>query len=766
MGNAGLDTNDKPKAALVLPERDGGLAGAYTSAFEAAGWAVARFTPEDFISSGAARECAVTVVDFGVIRAHPRIADAVRPGRLVIDLPYSPDYARDYLDFPFHHLDNAAAVAHDLETRELLHKKVRPVNCRIMTLPYPPVEGGAVADGEPGKMYVPADLMNHPWLEGLSPVAAGEPFPSTAPAGSFLAIPEYGPGVWPAVWWAVNTGLPLVAPGLPTFARTLFYGAVLFDPGSEDDFRAKTAILRRPPLKKKLEGVLRFGVVAPRHEKDTAGGAENHAAQLAHAIVRAGHEAEILTTRTDSMLDWNNNLPEGASKDGDVTVRRFATDGAEREKHHALGHKINMKFDLDWAGQTGWMRANLRSTALDEYITQNSDKYDYLLFIPYLYGTTFWGSQRAPEKSFLIPCFHREPPAFAPVVGQMAQWMGGVLYNTAAEMKLAERELRVNNPASTVVGVGADVKAQGDGGRFRAKYGVEGPFVLYVGRLQREKGAPELVEFFKRRRVGAGLVLVGRGDVKVADDAAAGIRNLGYLPEQDKIDAFAACDAFVLPSTRESFSIVIMEAWIQGKPVIANAECDVAREHIFTCRGGLLYKDGDELETAIRAILQNPSLARNMGQRGREYAVEKFSWDQVAKRLLGELANLPATPLAERLGQAAKAAAAGMRRRAEVAAAELVADIEDGLPGAAPDTEPTLQELLDRVEAGADISTEYKDFTHRAFLGGAWSKFRGAVTRHLAKNYIEALEGKQRAYNMETARALRKLLERMKKGGF
>jgi glycosyltransferase involved in cell wall biosynthesis len=113
-----------------------------------------------------------------------------------------------------------------------------------------------------------------------------------------------------------------------------------------------------------------------------------------------------------------------------------------------------------------------------------------------------------------------------------------------------------------------------------AKYGIE-PFLLYVGRKEAGKNVPLLIDYFAqyKRQYGGELclVLVGKGAVEIPPDRRHNILDLGFLSEQDKLDAYAAALALCQPSCNESFSIVMMEAWVAGTPTLVHANCAVTR---------------------------------------------------------------------------------------------------------------------------------------------------------------------------------------------
>ncbi|MDH5478397.1 MAG: glycosyltransferase family 4 protein [Nitrospinota bacterium] len=758
-----MDGTLTPVVTLVLPETGHGLKKTYQAAFADSGWIVETADGPE----AAAGKDGLLIADFDMAATHSAAFLAAPCAMLALDIHYKAEFFRDPMAHPFHLLDNAVALVHDHETREFIRNVVRPVNCRLVMIPYPNQPPSIIENSGPRKIYAPAPLAGHPWLAGMD-VEPFESIPEKVSAGSFVVVPEYIPETWKLIHWAMATGLPAVLPGTVSFQKTCFYGALLFDPLSEDDFIAKIGVMDRPIPAKPSGPSLRLAMVTPRHEKQTAGGAENHAARLAESFTAAGHRADILTTRTTSMLDWNNNLPEGAEMVDGVMVRRFAMDNLEATEYHRLGHMINTRRELDWTEQTEFLRLGIRSTALDEYIAAHTEDYDYFFFVPYLYGTAYWASHRAPEKSLLIPCYHREPEATLKALNQNAQWMTGLMFNTAAELKLAREELKIHNPNMMVVGVGVETSEPGDAVRFRAKFGLEGEFILYVGRFQREKGLDDLVNQFKQYVDETGskvtLALVGRGDMQVTDDPAHNIRVLGFLAEQDKLDAAAACSALALPSIRESFSIVMMEAWAQGRPVIAAGRCDAAREHIYTCQGGLLYDDAKELGLCVDRIVNDKPAADEMGRRGREYVKANFQSTTIVENFVNALEGMSREPLTSRMGRAMAAAGAHQDNSRKNALERFMAEAWEKVTLTSPLAEESIQEILAKVEDFSDFSMNYTEFSHRKAVGGVWSKFRGAVTRHLRVNYLDIMEGKQRAFNREAANLLRRIYERIKDG--
>ena len=136
-----------------------------------------------------------------------------------------------------------------------------------------------------------------------------------------------------------------------------------------------------------------------------------------------------------------------------------------------------------------------------------------------------------------------------------------------------------------VVGVGSDVPARTAPERFRRKFNIRRPFAIYVGRIDENKGCGELFRFFQRYAStfprGLDLVLVGSAIMPVPEHPR--IRHVGFLTDEDKFDAMAASDVLIMPSYFESLSMVALEAWALGRPVLGvdgvEVTVQVAVEH-------------------------------------------------------------------------------------------------------------------------------------------------------------------------------------------
>ncbi len=382
--------------------------------------------------------------------------------------------------------------------------------------------------------------------------------------------------------------------------------------------------------------------VPPRYGEDVVGGAENLVRHLAEELHDRGWPVEVLTTCARDHYTWNNVYPEGEDLVRNVPVRRFPAATNQHDpkiqKYHQtllLGKELSQKKQVEWISNT------VTSPGLLDYISAHRDEYRAFIFAPYLFGTTYLGSMRVKDKAFIISCLHDEPYARLSIFNRMFHETRGALFNTRAEEVLARR-LMGEDIAGWVVGMGFERKPS-DGRRFRAKYGLEGDFLLYMGRREPGKNTPLLIQYFCNYLHHTGrdlkLVLTGSGAVEIPYRFMESIIDLGYIGERDKWDAYTAARLLCQPSVNESLSIVMLEAWLWGLPCLVHDGCAVCRDHVVRSGGGLPFGSYAQFHEALDLILDNRELAERMGEAGHAYVQENFSWDVVVGRLENALAE-------------------------------------------------------------------------------------------------------------------------------
>ncbi len=396
---------------------------------------------------------------------------------------------------------------------------------------------------------------------------------------------------------------------------------------------------------------MRFLFVVPRYGPSIVGGAERLAQLLATRAVDDGDEAVVATTCAVDHHDWTNDVAPGTSTEDGITVHRFAVAPRDTRRYAQLHARLVADGGLPYLDELELMANSVWSPDLQTFLEHEGRRFDLLIFVPYLLGTTFWGMQVWPERSALIPCLHDEPYAHMTCIRHMIEASAGCIFNTPSEKRLAAGLYAL--PPSGVVGLGFDEPSAPAIPGFAARHGL-GRYVVYVGRLEEGKGVHKVADFVARyarsRAADLRLVLVGAGGYEPPPDLAKFVVNVGWLTEDEKRSALAEAVALVHPSHLESLSIVLMEAWLEGTPAIVARESDVLREHCERSGGGLTYSGYPDFETCLDRLLGDVALRKTLGSAGRRYVIETASWAAVRERfrsVTGSIASgrrLPATP--------------------------------------------------------------------------------------------------------------------------
>jgi len=136
---------------------------------------------------------------------------------------------------------------------------------------------------------------------------------------------------------------------------------------------------------------------------------------------------------------------------------------------------------------------------------------------------------------------------------------------------------------------------------------------------------------YKKRHPGPlALALVGPISATIPEDDDVVLT--GIVDEADKWDIVNDATVSISPSALESFSLVVLEAWVAGRPVMVNATCDPTREHCERSGGGLWFGSYREFEAGLDRLLADEELRTLLGFRGRAYVDEHYQWPVLIRR--------------------------------------------------------------------------------------------------------------------------------------
>jgi glycosyltransferase involved in cell wall biosynthesis len=419
---------------------------------------------------------------------------------------------------------------------------------------------------------------------------------------------------------------------------------------------------------------VKIAFIIQRYGTEILGGSEYHCRLIAERLAQR-HQVEVLTTCARDYITWQNEYPEAPDRIRGVTVRRFAN--ARTRDISAFNRYSDWIFstphtaadELEWLRQQGpWC------PALIEYLEKHHASYDALVFFTYLYAPTVLGLNVAPSRSILVPTAHDEPAIQLSIYREVFSLPAAIAYNTEAERRFLKARFSINAACEETVGCGVDLpqhhayprqapgaadatedgaEAEGDdrrrfhshlttrGAMFRRRHRLHGPFALYGGRIEKGKGCEELVEYFNTY-VGDGgeasLVLMGVKLMPLPEDPS--IKFAGLLSETERGQALEAATVVVVPSPFESLSLLALEAFSVGTPVLANARSEVLVDHCLTSNAGLFYADRHEFVECLNTLVRDERLRAALGRNGRDYVRKNYRWDVILskyERMFGTL---------------------------------------------------------------------------------------------------------------------------------
>lgn len=378
----------------------------------------------------------------------------------------------------------------------------------------------------------------------------------------------------------------------------------------------------------------RVAFVVQRCGREVNGGAELLCRLVAEQMA-ARLQTEVLTTCALDYVTWANHYPAGEEWIGKLLIRRFPV---KRPRDPVAFGELCAKLrprigTLSLAEEERWMREQGPwSPELLRYIERHRDDYDAFIFFTYLYATTYFGLSQVAGKAILVPTAHDEWPIYFGMWDRLVELPQAFVFQTEEELAFMRRRFPNARLDGPILGVAVDPPAETHPEAFRKEFGIDAPFVLYAGRVDPSKGVGELLENFEAYRRASGdfrteLVLVGKPAMEIPP--RQGIRALGFLSEQHKWDALAACEVFVMPSPYESLSIACLEAWSLGKPVLVNARSEVLVGQCRRSEGGLWYGDGDEFSAALEILLEEAGVRRALGAQGQRFVAANYRWPRI-----------------------------------------------------------------------------------------------------------------------------------------
>jgi glycosyltransferase involved in cell wall biosynthesis len=376
---------------------------------------------------------------------------------------------------------------------------------------------------------------------------------------------------------------------------------------------------------------VKLACVVQRYGAGIAGGSERHCRELALRLA-ASHEVTILTTCAADYVTWNNEFPAGESVDGALRVRRFPVRRPRRLKRFAEVSDEVFDGRAPETLQEEWFRENGPDCPeLLDYLRTKGAQFDLVLFWTFRYAPSFFGIPLVRDRAVLLPTAEEDRAVDLSVLEQFFQLPAGYLFLTPEEETLVSTRAGQPLRPAAVIGMGLDAAAATT---HTSRLAPGGPYLLYLGRVDRNKGCDTLLEYFldyAGAHEGLSLVLAGPAKMRIPQHPR--IHALGHVSDADRDALLQSATALVVPSPFESLSIVLLEAWNRAVPAIVNAHCAVLRGQVRRANGGLYYRSSAEFTEAVETLRGADADRRALGAQGLSYVEREYRWPTVMARV-------------------------------------------------------------------------------------------------------------------------------------
>jgi len=381
---------------------------------------------------------------------------------------------------------------------------------------------------------------------------------------------------------------------------------------------------------------MRLACVVHRYGADIAGGSETHCRHLAEHLA-ASHDVTVLTSCAKDHVTWKNVYPPGESVAGCVRVRRFPTARQRSIGRFTDASALAFSRSASEADQREWFRENGPDVpGLLSYLSAHGGEFDRILFWAFRYAETYFGLPLVADRAILVPTVEDDSVIGLSVLPRFFSLPAGFVFLTPEEQTLVAKRIGGPLAASVVIGTGLDpVVAAPSPARSLESLGVRRPFMLYLARVDPNKGCEALLRYFPRFQEAHSdpvqLVLAGPANMPIPHHPQ--VLPLGFVDDATREALLAEAGCLVVPSRYESLSMVLLEAWNHGRAALVNGRCDVLRGQALRANGALYYRDYDEFAHSAGRLLSDADLARRLGRQGLDYVDREYRWPQVLAKL-------------------------------------------------------------------------------------------------------------------------------------
>jgi glycosyltransferase involved in cell wall biosynthesis len=240
------------------------------------------------------------------------------------------------------------------------------------------------------------------------------------------------------------------------------------------------------------------------------------------------------------------------------------------------------------------------------------------------------------KKAILVPTAEHDEVIYLRLFKRLFHMPGAIIYNSHEEKEIINKVSGNEQVPGDIVGVGSELPVTFSPQTFREAFNITGKYFVYIGRLDENKGVPILLEYYlkllRETNVEMTLVLLGKSVIEIPGHPR--IKYLGFMMNEGKFNALYGAEFLVIPSQFESLSMVALEAWAIGKPVVANGRTEVLQGQCRRSNAGLWYTNYEEFKEIILLLAENEGLKKILGKNGRTFFETHYSWPVIENKYL------------------------------------------------------------------------------------------------------------------------------------
>jgi len=380
----------------------------------------------------------------------------------------------------------------------------------------------------------------------------------------------------------------------------------------------------------------KVAIVVQRYGIEINGGAEYHARLIAEKLSKYVN-IEVFTSTAIDYVTWKHHYNKASEHINGIKINRYSV---AKEREPEVFGKIQKKIydeehyiddELQWLEEEGPFLPDMISD-----IKKREDEFEHIIFFSFRYYHSYYGIKTFMNKSILVPTAEHDEVLYLRLFKDFFNLPKAIIYNSVEEKKIIEKIMNNVDVLSDIVGVGSEIPENFYPDSFRDKFNIDGKYFVYIGRLDENKGVPQVLNYYLRllqeKEVDFTLVLMGKSVIEIPEHK--NIKYIGFVTDQEKFDGLYGAEFLIIPSQYESLSMVSLEAWALGKPVVANGKTEVLQGQCKRSNAGLWYENYSEFKEIVLLLLKDEKLKNKMGVNGIEFFKKNYSWPVIENKYL------------------------------------------------------------------------------------------------------------------------------------